>query len=744
MTSKNLFWAKWMENIRRRGWTFALCFVVLFFGMTAACLIGLSSESSYLNSLKAQGAQEILIAQSRERMQTFFLHAVSFGTQFHAISGCFAVLFAIQGFSFLYSRKKMDFYQSVPVSVPKRYALIWGNGILAYAVSYLINLILCWIGGFLFGAVTPEGMAQSAVAFFVNILAFTAMYQLALVAVMLSGNALCALLGCAVLFFYEGAVRLLLSGLKSAFFFSYCSADKERLMDLPWLTPWIGYQDFCSRVLYQGGSIIGMTGRDSWCGALLTEILALAAGAAVFGLLAWALFRRRKAESYHQSLAFEWMKPALEILLVIPFALACGVLAGRASGDFGLFLFGGAALGALLGHGLIRLVYERDLKAVLSGRIPALCCLAGSVGLLCVFRFDLTGFDSWLPKRESVESVAFSQEREQVQFGWKQLAEDGNGSRDILKEMSSRDPETIDALISMISTWQEEERSSKAGETPGESWENKSIWTVRWQLTDGRAVYRRFYVSRERTPEELDTVMRDAAYQDSRYQIYEEAMAENVGQMRISYSTGSREYFYTMDGGQLLEALKEDFRSYGSDLIAGGLPCGMLEFTLPARERQGGEDWDFTWSYPVYESFSKTRQLLAQNGIDDAVTPSHPFLSAEDVDKITVLYYHYDSYYGDDQDELFAPGEIEEQQITCVFEAKDEIEELLGALYPGDLLRLSEENIADSGEDYRFEVRISLTPEALKEGIRETDASFIRDREPDFLIDAVRGAAVRK
>ena len=39
------------------------------------------------------------------------------------------------------------------------------------------------------------------IAFFVNVLAFAAMYQLALVAVMLTGNALCALLGCAVLFF---------------------------------------------------------------------------------------------------------------------------------------------------------------------------------------------------------------------------------------------------------------------------------------------------------------------------------------------------------------------------------------------------------------------------------------------------------------------------------------------------------------------------------------------------------------
>ena len=53
-----------------------------------------------------------------------------------------------------------------------------------------------------------------------------------------------------------------------------------------------------------------------------------------------------------------------------------------------------------------------------------------------------------------------------------------------------------------------------------------------------------------------------------------EAMREKIGQMEISYSDGSREFFYTLDKKELLEALREDFRSYGSDLIAGALPVG--------------------------------------------------------------------------------------------------------------------------------------------------------------------------
>ena len=122
--------------------------------------------------------------------------------------------------------------------------------------------------------------------------------------------------------------------------------------------------------------------------------------------------------------------------------------------------------------------------------------------------------------------------------------------------------------------------------------------------------------------------------------------------------------------------------------------------------------------------------------------------AANEVEKITVLYYHYnDGVYEDPKDDLFFEQEasavlVPEQQITCVFTKKDEVEKLLEALYPGELISVAAEAVADPGVDYRFDVRISLTPEALKDGYREGDVYLIRDREPDFLEKAVREAAV--
>ena len=63
--------------------------------------------------------------------------------------------------------------------------------------------------------------------------------------------------------------------------------------------------------------------------------------------------------------------------------------------------------------------------------------------------------------------MAFSLEREQTAFGWNQLTPGSSRNEEILKKMQSSDPETIDALLSMISVWQEEEKETKPGGNAG-------------------------------------------------------------------------------------------------------------------------------------------------------------------------------------------------------------------------------------------------------------------------------------
>lgn len=748
MTSKNLYWAKWKENGKRRGWTFALCLAVMFLLYPVYNIINLTSMEKELANLTANGGSAFDIAAQENYIRTSFASNIGFSRFFVIAAAFFAILMAVQGFSFLYSRKKMDLYMSVPVSGPKRFALIWANGIIGFAAAYLVNLLLCWGIGAAAGVIDAVMLAQSIIAFLINLLAFTAMYHTALLAVMLTGNVLTALLGCGVLFFYEMVVRLLYSGLKTMFFVSYCAVDDGKLMNLPWITPFIGFYGFCQKIWYQNGKLHGYYGNLNWGKFLSAEVFVLVLAGGVTGLLVYLLFRKRKTESYHYAIAFSGMKPVLEVFLLIPFSIAVGLLVSRTAADTGIFLFVGTMGGVLAGHAFIQLIYERELKALARRRGLAALCLLASGLVLCVFRFDLTGFDRYIPQKDEIAGVSVSLENDYSNFGRYGIPF-FKGSRslaveDILEHMNSQRPETIDAVLAMVSKWQEagmpgedydtgryadlnsDDEKAKAG------FEDCRRWIVRYTLNSGRRVYRRFYAGGEASGEQLDTVMKDPDFRKQRYQLYEEAFEQELARMKISYYDGRQEVLYTGDKEKLLGAFQKDFEDYGYRMLAQNLPCGELKFVLKNPDGYS----DLEWKYPVYGDFQDTIAALSENDIGAGERES--IFAAADVSGITVRYYQYDGR----KDALFEPGEADEQEIVCTFENPEDIGRLLTALYPESLTETAGEEIKYVDRDSRFSVSITLTSEALKKRWSAPDMFFLKGKEPDFLEKRIKEAAV--
>ncbi|MDO4331108.1 MAG: DUF6449 domain-containing protein [Eubacteriales bacterium] len=752
MTSKSLYWAKWKENIKRRGWTFVLCFAAMFLLLPVWNLIELTSLQNAVDKAAGYGITGQELIEQRLYMQSRFAENVGFSEIFALAAAFFAILFAVQGFSFLYDRRKMDLYMSVPVSGPKRYVLIWGNGIVMFAVCYLPNLLLSWCVGAVFHVMNAELMSCSLLAFLVNLLAFTAMYQVALLAVMLTGNVLTALLGCCVLFLYEYAGRLLLSTLKSQFFVSYCRADDSRLMNAPWLSPFTGYLNLCSRIWYRGGSIIGYSGDFKWCPYLGTEALMLLLAAVVSGFLVYFLFRKRKTESYHRAIAFPAVKPALEFLMLVPFSVAVGLIVSGFTDDRNFFLFAGAVCAVLIGHALIQLIYERELKAAVGRKILLAVCMASAVILLGVFRFDLTGFDSYIPQKEKVASICVTLENDYSNFGRSNLTQRNGGwitaADDLLEHMNSTKPETIDAALEMVSAWQAAQMPDNSGREAAtdnaeaqksDAWVETKCFVVRYNLTNGRSVYRRFYADGNVTPDALNTLMQDPSYQKIRYQINSGEFEQAVNQMKIVYHNGKTEYLYTLDAQRLLETYRREFAAYDYQMISGQLPCGILKFTLPSEN--GSRYIDDVWTYPVYGEFQDTVALLCENGIDAGQRES--LLAAEDVREITVTYYYYDGAAYEDGNALFEPGEIEEQQIVCTFDDPQQIAEILKALYSDDLAQVAGEEFKSIGRDYRFNVGITLSSEAVAKRYQIPYLFFMKGKTPAFVEKSIREAAVR-
>lgn len=743
MISRRSYWAKWLENIKRRGWTFVLCAaVMLLLGpvFLSVNLTGLYNGSAF----GSQTSEEMDLM-----MRTAFVSHIGFSQIWVFPALFFAVLFAVQGFCWLYSRQKMDLYMSVPVSSVKRYVMIWGNGIVCYAGLSFTGLLLCWATGAAFGVMSCYAAAQSMAAWAFQMLAFLAMYHVSLVAVMLTGNVLTALLGCAVLFSYEPAMRILYNHLKTMFYYSYCSADAERMMRLPWLSPFAGTIDLFERVCYRDGYLVGVpgTGGLTWQFGIQTGLLVICAASA--GIFAYWLYRKRKTESYHRSVAFSPLAAVLELALLVPFGMAAGMTAAKMSGDSGAFLFGGCLLGTVCGHAMIRLVYKRELKAVLGGKAVFAVSLTAAACFLGVFRFDWTGYDSYIPASREVRAVSVSLESDYSAFGnyEEPLWESGSVDmeEELLEKMASENTETIESVLWLAKKWRDKgmpgtvrdfETGADTGyisEGEGKN-ENLRRWVVCYTMQGGRKVYRRFFADMEADQDKIDIIMKDPSYQRVRYQIFSPMFEERLGEMKISFADGRTETLYTAEKGELLEALRTDFRQYGYSLISDSIPEGKICFEL--KNKEGGQDSTRIWEYPLYKSFEKTGEVLARNGIE--VRDWQTLYCADEVDEIRISYYHYEGK----NKGLFEGEKLPEQEITAVFTDRDQVEELLKALYSEELSWIAGEEFGTVDRDDRYTVQIFLSEEGRKAREKEPTLCLIRSLEPEFVERTIRESAV--
>lgn len=743
MISRRSYWTKWLENIKRRGWTFVLCAAVML-------LLGPVFLSVNLTGVYNGGAFGSQTSEEMDlMMRTAFVSHIGFSQIWVFPALFFAVLFAVQGFCWLYSRQKMDLYMSVPVSSVKRYVMIWGNGIVCYAGLSFTGLLLCWATGAVFGVMSCYAAAQSMAAWAFQMLAFLAMYHVSLVAVMLTGNVLTALLGCVVLFSYEPAMRILYNHLKTMFYYSYCSADAERMMRLPWLSPFAGTLDLFERVCYRDGYLVGVpgTGGLTWQFGIQTGLLVICAASA--GIFAYWLYRKRKTESYHRSVAFSPLAAVLELALLVPFGMAAGMAVAKMSGDSGIFLFGGCLLGTVCGHAMIRLVYKRELKEVLGGKAVFAVSLTAAACFLGLFRFDWTGYDSYIPASREVRAVSVSLESDYSAFGnyEEPLWESGSVDmeEELLEKMASENTETIESVLWLAKKWRDKGmpgtvRDFEAGadtgyisEGEGKN-ENLRRWVVCYTMQGGRKVYRRFFADMEADQDKIDIIMKDPSYQRVRYQIFSPMFEERLGEMKISFADGRTETLYTAEKGELLEALRTDFRQYGYSLISDSIPEGKICFEL--KNKEGGQDSTRIWEYPLYKSFEKTGEVLARNGIE--VRDWHTLYCADEVDEIRISYYHYEGK----NKGLFEGEKLPEQEITAVFTDRDQVEELLKALYSEELSWIAGEEFGTVDRDDRYTVQIFLSEEGRKAREKEPTLCLIRSLEPEFVERTIRERAV--
>lgn len=703
MTSKNSFWDSMKQNFKRRNWMIVLNFLVFFFAYPISLLLMLG---------RARSKRDLILTDDDIMyVKDSLYHHVEANQVITLLILLCAVVLAIQGFSYLYSRKKVDMYHSVPVSGRKRFWVIWVNGILIYLGCYVLNLLggllLIQVNGFLTGKIVLGAL----VGLLKNLLYFLAAYHLALIGVMLTGNMIVTMLGVGVLFFYELIMRWLFRSFCSRYFssYTYFYAEGERVWTVPF-----------DNMMFEGW--LDVAAKDVWY--TLIHLLVLIV---VYGAVAYILYRKRPAEASGSAMVFNVTKPVIKICLIIAVSMAATLLFDTYTYENEELPIVGLSLGILLAHGFIEVIYEFDLRAVLKHTGSMAAAAGCMVFIYCAFQFDLFGYDTFVPRAEQVKSAALLADYSYVEV-YNEEAENMYMDQARFKEkyMFLTDVEPVCKLA---------ERNMGRKDWGGSE---QLFVTVLYRMKSGRRVARNFRIAYEE-PETIalmNEILGSMAYKEGTYQVYRPIITEHLDEMNMSIQDAVNEVSIPQrDKGRLLKAYQKDLAKLDFSTELEGKICRVIRLH---REKSLREQ---EWEFPVYDSFHETLSYLKENNL-----LQEQILKAEDIAEINVEYERtIEAETEDTPADIATVVTITERAAewktdTYRFTEEEEIAEIISCLYPRSWNRFCDISRQMKGDCY---VTITAKPNIswnmqIKEKLDQNRYRFRADRIPKCVQERIK------
>ncbi len=670
---------------RRRLWLVAVTwlFCLLWYPGALATLLAGTTQSAAVEKL------------SHEQLVRQCLYLVSRRLGLRQSLPVFAVVFgaviAIQGFSYLFSREKLDFYESQPVSRMRRFWAIFWNGFALFEIPLLVSFLLSALVARAMGAMNGLLLREVGFSFLQLSLLFVSSYALGLLAVMLTGQLITAILMAAVLLSADWIFFRIADRYASLFFRTYYYGARPNML----LSP-LYNSDFVNRLYPVNTAENGGMTED-----LLRELvsalkvpdlvlLGVMAGALVLAVL---LYRVRRAEGAGTAVLYA---PARFLVRV-----GAGAAAGLYAGQLVYSAFGSVSslsdvvmifailAGAVLAAGIAEVIFASDFRKFFQGTWQI--ALAGVLAVLvfAVFRYDLTGYDRLVPARQSVKSCALYVYSENYPSVTTYDARQLDSEERVLETMSLEDTEAFDQMARDAMAAKREDASGI-----GDGYEA----VIRYQLWSGRTITRSVLIPKGEDPAVMDAVVGTKAYRKVLFPDNWEAQVP--ADARLVSSNGAEERY---GNRSLAEGFAENYRKdlvkYTYSLASGTHPILTVGAT--------GEDGDLDESFPVYAEYTNTIAFLKQN--DLYLEP----ITGEDVRAAAVSYSGDDAYQ------------------STTYDDPDQVQQITAAGVPMTLLG-SWKDYAD----YDFSYSADLY---LKNGAGTCSLYFLRDRVPDFVKEDLAG-----
>ena len=523
--------------------------------------------------------------------------------------GVAALLCACTMFYYLDSRERTDFYHSLALTRNELYCVKFAAGWLAAAVPYLVNV---FGGYFLFGGVyglltrdTLRTVAGSALFF---LLAFSAIYGVCILAMILTGRLLTGLLTGIFFLGYGPTCFYLISSLILDKFVTY-SSYTDRGGNVIWLlSPF-------SLMWLRGdrlSSLFGTLLPDRIQSLLLPGLFL--AGYFVFSFMfGLFLYRRRRSEAAENSLCYHGFGACVKLLVSVPGGIAFGALLSRSTDSSSVSWVVFSVIGVFLINGIIEFIYSRDLKSIPRHWASLAAEYAGTALLLTLMIVNPFGYDRWLPETDQILSMSMIPNGEGIRIlGEYSYLDMRQNAIPMLKKTETED---------FMSIYKLAEEGVKNAKQADEAAYNPNI-CVMFHMKNGVVAYRQYQVSDETLQKAENVLSMDSSWRKNSYpaNYMDPSAIESVEicPWEIAKGPGTTPDLSEEEINDLIQALRDDSNAVDLTTIQKQVPVGTILFT-PKDWSEGismdGRQMDVYEVY-LYPEYGRTLEFLNNHGIN--------------------------------------------------------------------------------------------------------------------------------
>ena len=620
MTSKSSFSDLLRENMKRRLWSLALSLLLFFFLYPVAALLSASRAFSpeRAGTFSEDLTQEMILFLTRRSLHASWISWISAENPlFCFLLPVTAMILSFSGFRYLQQRQQTDFFHSLPLSRSRLFLAVNLNSLMIIAVP---SLIMGLLGGLIMQFYT--GCADCVPATLLNcllLLLFFCLYSMtAVLAVMMTGNIVVCILAMGVFLSWGPMLLGILDWMRSDFF--HTAWGPTPLMDtlLQYASP------SCLTVCVTEPSV-------------LRRALSAFAIAFLLFFLNRKLYSIRPSEAAEKAMAFPRTEVPVKCIITFTMGLT-GAMFFHAVQDSTGWSFFGLFCGAALTHCIMEIIYRFDFRRLFARKRHLLLCLILAAAIFSVYRYDLCGYDRYLPAEGQAESAglyADPLETDLVSINSMVRLEENRDNLYPVQRVVRSEADILQAMT--LSDTGAVRRIAEEGIAAADSdtgFRHPGSVRIAWHLKNGRTVYRCYHMDLGAVRAELDSIHDDPVFKTAVYPVLS-LSAEQLAGINYQDFSGPGHVPHTArenaalpeEAEAVLEAYRKDLLSLTAEARRTEAPEACLQFKdlefQETADRMRNERKNYFsadvfnevgW-YPVYPSFQETKKALEKCGL---------------------------------------------------------------------------------------------------------------------------------